>query len=296
MSESLIGEICALSAAALWSTSIILFRRSEEHSAQAINLFKNVSASLLLLITLSIFGLGLDTARSGSDWGRLAVSGVLGIAIADTMIFAALRRLGAARLAVVETAYTPTIVGLSVVFLDERVGPVFLLGGLLVLGGVLLAQQRAQPASAAQRSADRQGIMLGMGGIAAMAVGVILAKPVLEDGHLVEVTFVRLVAGVLGQLVFIALVPRERPALRVLLPNPAWRTLVPGSFLGAYVAMLLWLGGFKWASASEASILNQMSTVFTIILARVWLGEPVTRARAMGAVLSVAGAVLVIVT
>lgn len=296
MHGSLLGEACALTAALLWSMSVVLFRRSESISAQGINLFKNVSASLLLLLTLPLFGLGLDASRSGLDWGRLIVSGVLGIAIADTMVFGALRRLGAARLAVVETAYTPTIVGMSVVFLDEKVGPVFLVGGGLVLGGVLLAQRRRGARDAAQRRADLQGVMLGMGGIIAMAIGVILAKPALERGHLVEVTFVRLVAGVAGQLLWIALVPRERSALKVLKPNPAWRTLIPASFLGAYVAMLLWLGGFKWASASVASVLNQMSTVFTILLARFWLGETVDRARIIGAAIAVAGAVLIMMT
>ena len=196
----------------------------------------------------------------------------------------------------VETAYTPTIVGMSVVFLDERIGPVFLVGGGLVLGGVLLAQRREGGRSDAERKADLQGVLMGVVGIVAMAVGVILAKPALERGHLVEVTFVRLVAGVAGQLVWITLVPRERSALKALRPSPAWRTLVPASFLGAYVAMLLWLGGFKWASASVASVLNQMSTVFTIVLARVWLKEPVSRARAVGAALAVAGAVLIMIT
>ena len=70
MPDASLGQACALTAALLWSTSIILFRRSEALSAQGINLFKNVSASLLLLLTLPLFDLGLDTSRSGLDWGR----------------------------------------------------------------------------------------------------------------------------------------------------------------------------------------------------------------------------------
>ncbi|MEM1030901.1 MAG: DMT family transporter [Myxococcota bacterium] len=292
-----VGEACALGAAAVWSTSIVLFRRSEALSAQGINLFKNVSASLLLLATMPVLHLSFAGSRSGGDWLRLVVSGVLGIAIADTMIFSALRRLGAARLAVVETAYTPTIVGLSVLFLDESVGPGFLVGGLLVVAGVLFAQERGAVRGGGGGSGpDAKGVMLGLGGMVAMAVGVVLAKPVLASGHLVEVTLVRLLAGVSGQAVWMALVPSERSALEALKPNRTWWTLAPASFLGAYVAMLLWLGGFKWTGASTASVLNQMSTVFTIALARVWLGEPVTRARLMGAAMAVVGAILVIIT
>jgi len=80
----------------------------------------------------------------------------------------------------------------------------------------------------------------------------------------------------------------------VLWPSRVWRTLVPASVLGSYVAMLLWLGGFKWASASTASVLNQLSTVFTIVLAWIFLGERLSLRRALGAALAVAGALLVL--
>ena len=109
-----------------------------------------------------------------------------------------------------------------------------------------------------------------------------------------DVTLVRLVAGVSSQLVWIALVPSERSAFAAFRPSAAWRTLVPASVLSAYVSMLLWLGGFKWASASTAAVLNQMSTVFTIVLARLVLGEPLTRRRALGGLMAVSGAVIVL--
>jgi drug/metabolite transporter (DMT)-like permease len=80
----------------------------------------------------------------------------------------------------------------------------------------------------------------------------------------------------------------------VLRPSPVWRTLLPASFLGSYVAMLFWLGGFKWTTASRAAVLNQMSTVFTIVFARVFLAEPLSRLRAAGAVVAMAGALCVI--
>jgi len=78
-------------------------------------------------------------------------------------------------------------------------------------------------------------------------------------------------------------------------PSATWKTLVPASILGAYVALLLWLGGFKWASASVAAVLNQMSSVFTIVLARMFLGEVVTRRRAIGGAAAVLGAIVVLI-
>lgn len=293
----MLGEVCAVSAALTWSVSVVLFKRSEAVSPQAINLFKNVAASVLLLATLPLLGLSIDVERSPADWAYLVASGVLGIAIADTLVFMALRRLGAALLAIVDCVYAPVIVALGVLVLGESLSSSFLAGAVLVVGGVVFASFQSARAGTPRLRLTKEvktGIACGIVGIVAMALGVVLAKPVLERGHLVEVTFVRLVAGVLGQALWMLVVPSQRAAVAVLRPSRVWGTLLPASVLGSYVAMLLWLGGFKWASASTASVLNQLSSVFTLALARLYLKEPVSGRRAVGALAAVAGAALIL--
>jgi drug/metabolite transporter (DMT)-like permease len=289
-----IGELCSLGAAVVWSTSIVLFKRSESVPPMAMNLFKNVAAAALLALTMPLAGVGFDPARSVGQWAVLALSGVLGIAIADTLVFMALRRLGAGVLAVVDCVYAPTVVLLGVVWLGERLSWGFAAGAVLVVAGVVCATaERAKPLPG-ETGGRLGGVLMGVTGIAAMGIGVMLAKPILERGHLVEVTLVRMLAGVAGQALWIAVLPSARGALAVLRPSPVWRTLLPASFLGSYVAMLFWLGGFKWTTASRAAVLNQMSTVFTIVFARVFLAEPLSRLRAAGAVVAMAGALCVI--
>ena len=152
----MLGPACALGAALLWSTSVILFKRSEAVSPQAMNLFKNVVALTLLLITLPIMGQGLDWDRDLGEWWLLILSGALGIALADTLVFMALRRLGASLLAVVDCAYSPVIITFGVVVLGERLSTEFLLGGALVVGGVLVATTEGlgRPAASAENGAD----------------------------------------------------------------------------------------------------------------------------------------------
>ena len=295
----MLGETLALLAAVNWAVSIVLFRKSERFSAQGINLFKNVLASALLLLTLLVLGSGFDTTRSAEDWSRLIFSGVIGISIADTLIFTALRKLGASLYSVMNCGYAPIIVALSVVFLGEPVGLPFLVGGVLVVTGVLVvASDNSDPSagSPTSRADFVTGFVWGTLGLLGMGFGVILVKPVLASGGLVEITAVRMLAGVAGQLVWILFVPSQREALSVFKPDPAWRSLVPGAFLGSYVAMLLWLGGFKWALASVASVLNQLASVFTIVLARIFLGEALTPRRMFGAGLAIAGAIWIVVS
>ena len=295
----MLGELCALGAAFTWGLSVILFKRSERASPAAINLFKNVLAALLLLASFPLFGVHFDLARSQSDWLRLIISGVLGIAIADTLMLFALRKLGAGLFAVVECSYAPVIVTLGVVLLGEPVSRALLLGGGLVVGGVLWAVTErnakiAGPEAELGRRERTLAIAAGASGIISMGLGVIVAKPVLESGQLLEVTLVRLIAGIAAQLLWITFVPSGRHILSVFRPSKTWRTLVPASVLGSYFAVLLWLGGFKWAPASTAAVLNQTSSLFTIALAWLVLGERASRRRLTGAALALGGALVVL--
>lgn len=277
-----------------WSVSLILFKGTEGVSPQSMNLFKNVVALVLLALSMLALGVPIDTSRSGEDWSKLIVSGVLGIAVADTLTFMALRRLGAGLLAVVDTAYAPTMVFMSVLALGERLSIAFIVGGGLVLAGVLIAVLEASSRGGGDGLARRDGVLLGVVGIVVMGLGVVLSKPLVERGNLFEVSAIRLAAGVVGQLLWLGIVPSQRSALSILKPGRSWRRLGPAAFLSAYLSMLLWLGGFKWTSASRASVLNQMTTVFTIVLARVLLGESLTARRAAGATAAACGALLVL--
>ncbi len=302
----MLGELCALGAAVTWALSVILFKRSEQVSPAAMNLFKNVVALLLLLATMPLFQVGFLQQRSIADWLWLELSGVLGIALADTLMLTALRRLGASLFAVVECIYAPVMVALSVLVLDEALTQALVMGAALGVGGVLYALTERPPEASpthedsAAPSAPREpirgrlgAVALGISGIVSMGIGVVIAKPILEGSHLIEVTTVRLAAGVVVQLLWVLLWPSQRGVLRVFWPSRTWRTLVPASVLGTYLAMLLWLGGFKWAQASNASVLNQASSVFTIGLAWLILGERVSRRRVAGAAMALAGAVVV---
>lgn len=294
----MLGDALALGSAVFWSVSVILFRKSEAASAQAINLFKNVVASVLLLLTLALVpGIGVDWARSGEDWARLAVSGVLGLVIADNLYFLALRRLGPAGIAIVHCSYAPILVILGVLLLGERVGAGFAVGASLVMIGItVVTTERLPRLAATAATAGRPGgaIVLAVLGILAMGIGVIVAKPALAHGNLVELVTVRLVAGTLVQLVWIAMARTHREALTVLLPGPVWRTLLPGAIFGSYLSMLCWLGGFKFSEVSRASVLNQLATVFTILFARVFLAEALSLRRAVGGAMAVIGAVMVV--
>jgi len=285
-----LGELCALLAPLAWSVALVLFKRSSDAPALSLNLFKNVLAIALLSLTMLALGVAPPTDRPLGDWARLAASGLLGLAVADTLLFEGLRRIGAGRLAVVDTVYAPLVVALSWAFLGERLDAAFLLGAAAVVGGVALASWDPGALSGEGGREVRIGTIYALFAIAGTATAVILAKPVLARSDLVEVTWTRLVAGVVSMLVFAAARGRLGEATVAFRPGPRWKTLVPGAFIGTYLSLLFWLGGFKWADASVAAVLNQMATVYLLFFARFVLKETVRTRQAAGALLAAAGA------
>jgi len=53
--------------------------------------------------------------------------------------------------------------------------------------------------------------------------------------------------------------------------------------------MVLWLGGYKYTSASVAAILNETASVFLVLMGALWLGEPLSRRTVAGVALTFAG-------
>jgi drug/metabolite transporter (DMT)-like permease len=69
--------------------------------------------------------------------------------------------------------------------------------------------------------------------------------------------------------------------------------MIPMAIFGAFMATLFWVGGFKYLPAGRAAIFNQLSTVFIIVLAYIFLKEKFTMRKAIGTVLALLGSVLV---
>ena len=302
------GELCALLAPLAWSAAVVFFKRASVVAPMSLNLFKNSVAVVLLLATMAIAGISVPVDRSAGDWARLIGSGLIGLALGDTLIFGALARIGAARLAVVDTVYAPLVVLLAWAFLGETPRASFLVGAIAVLGGIAIASYARAPvegggvagaASAPAPEADGKervtGTLLALGAIACTAVGVVLAKPALGSGHLVEITCTRLVAGVVGQLAWVVVRGEGARAAEAFRPGGPWRALLPGAVIGTYLALMLWLGGFAWADASVAAVLNQFATIYILVFARVFLGERLQPRQVAGSLLAAAGAAWIVV-
>lgn len=288
-----IGEIFALLTAVTWATAVILFKKSGEtvHPI-GLNLFKDLLAAVLLVPTIYLFGETLFLPVSWKDYLIILASGAIGIGVADTLFFKSLNVLGAGLSAIVDCLYSPFIIGLSMIFLGERLSVMQLIGATMIISAVLSAVVETQ-ARVSDRKAIIKAVLYGAGAMAFTAAGIVMVKPVLERTPLLWVTEMRLLAGVAILVVVLLFHPKRTAIMRSANSRIGLGYTFWGSFAGGYLAMILWIGGMKFTQASAAAVLNQTSNIFIFIMAALILGERITRFRLIGIILGVAGALLV---
>lgn len=291
------GEAYSALCALLWAVAVVLFRKSGEHVAPvALNLFKDTVGLALFLVTLPIIGVPYLPAEHGShDWLVLLASGAVGIGIADSLFFASLNRLGAGRSAIVDCLYSPLVILCSFIYLGEPVGYPLLIAVGLMVAAILVGAWQPETSAAAEDKRDvRLGIALGVGSMLFMAIGIVIAKPVLNHTNPWWSTSVRLVGGVALLGVQVGLSSKRRDLLRCFRPGRLWRVTLPSAVVGVYLAMLFWIMGMTYTHTTSASVLNQSSVIFVLILATIFLREPFTLRKAMAIVMGFAGAVLAV--
>lgn len=295
MDDSLWGASYALMAAVVWSFAMILFKQSGDRVPPlALNLFKNTVALILLSLTLWAGGQGFEAIRNNSarDFWILCLSGFIGITIADTLFFYSLNLVGVGIVSIVDCLYSPFIILFSFLLLAEKLTPLQYTGAGLVLAAVFITS-RHEPPRGRSRQQIVAGVVLGVATMGLMTFAIVFAKPVLAKYSMEWATTIRMAAGTAALAVVVLIMPQRKALWSVFRPSRAWKTSLPGAVLGAYLASLLWIGGFKYAGASVAGVLNQTSTIFALVLAALILKESFTRRKFVAVVIALGGIVLV---
>jgi drug/metabolite transporter (DMT)-like permease len=283
------GELLALLTAVLYSSAVILYKRSVAVvSPFALNLFKNTVALILLAVTALLIGQTQVFSIPFRHVVLMLASGALGIGLSDTLFLMTLKRLGASRTAVVDCLYSPFVILFSFLMFRETLQPLTLVGGTLIIGSVLLSAQRGFD-SPLPRKSFWIGCALGAAAMATVAFAVVMVKPILNSYPLTLMNVIRMAGGLACLVVSLPFHPERKALYAILSPQRVWVWMLLGTFFGSYLAIITWLAGFKYAQAGTAALLNQTSTVFVVILAAIFLGERMTRLKIVAVAMAFAG-------
>ncbi|MBI4872778.1 MAG: DMT family transporter [Candidatus Riflebacteria bacterium] len=286
--DQMIGVLAALASAAAWAVGSILYKRlGEKVQALSMNLVKNVLSLAILLVVLLASGV---QAPGLAVFGALALSGVLGIAVGDTLFFQALQELGAHVLVLLCTLGQVTTVLIAVLFLGERPTWEGWLGIALVIGGVaiVLDSQRSSDGG----SLNLRGVARGLAAVLCMSSAIVLAKAAMASVTAIEATVFRTLGGVAGLALWGTFRGGLQGSVAPFRSLALTRELVAAVLVSSLGGFWLFHVALKHIDVATASTLNSTEPLFVLPLAAVFLKERVTRQAVVGALVSVGGIVV----
>jgi len=287
-----LGEVLSLLCALLWAFAVICYRKAGDHiDVNAMNLFK-ISLTFVLMIPTLYFTDGfIPPALTASEWGLLLISGFFGIMLADLFYLRALQLIGAGLTGLTGSLYSPFVVFISFFYLGERLNSWQVMGMALVIIGVLVISYRRK--SLTVEHPPIKGFVFAALGVFFTALGIVIIKPVTTDLPFFWIIFIRTIGGVMTMYLFNLMLGKNLNPLAAMRSSGKYWLLM-GAFLGQYLSTMIWVAGYKYTSASVASILNETASIFILILGWLILKEDMTKRKAVGALVSISGVLLVL--
>jgi len=287
VANELVGIIAALASAASWAVGAILLKPyAEQLPAMGLAFVKGTLG--LFVLGTTILALGPHEIGWRTFW-TLLFSGALGIGVADSLFFRALRELSSHSVVQLMLLGQVVTIALAVLFLGESLRIPQWIGVALVVAGVWVVLSDRNPDQ--KNSGSRRGILYGLVSVLAMAVSVTMAKDVLDSVDALSATFIRIAGGVVAIFLIASALGRAG--------GEWWRPLVADWRVTARfcaIAIFVTFGGFflsllalKYAQLAIANTLLSTEPLFVLLIAALSFGERPEPRRLLGSLVSVAG-------
>ncbi len=257
----------------------------------------------MLFASLILWSIALATGGwrtlDASAFGLLAVSGVIGIFIGDTALFACMNRLGPRRSGVLFATHALFSAILAWVFLGETLWGWALVGSGLLVGGVMLAivwGRRGDEQHGWEQTQGRLAVGVTLGLVAALcqSVATLMLKPLMTTGiDAVAGSAMRMSMALLAHGLLLATGWAGARALAPMRPKDA--ALIFGSAAVAMaLGMTLILQAMKHGQAGLVAVLSSVTPILILpVLWMVYRRRPAAGAW-LGAALAVAGTALIL--
>jgi drug/metabolite transporter (DMT)-like permease len=290
-----LGELAALGTAVCWTVTSMSFESAGKRIG---SLSVNLIRLLLAIIFLAIFGwltrgFFFPTDASPRTWFWLAVSGLIGFNLGDLCLFRAFVVIGA-RLSMLMMSLVPPITALTgwlimgeMLTLQDWTGMVLTITGV---AWVVLERKRGENGNHLKHPIS--GLLLGLGGAAGQAIGLVLSKYGMDGYDAFAATQIRVIAGAIGfsiLFLFIRWWPKVFAALR---DGGAMARTTLGAVFGPFLGVSLSLVAVKYTESGVAATIMSLVPVLIIPPAILIFKERITLRAVLGAMIAVSGTVL----
>lgn len=302
-----LGLVAATIASAFWAVSVVLYRRVGRVMPPVM---LNMSKGLIAVVILTVV-VGVTWAVTGDKpWSMspamiwlMALSGVIGIGIGDTLFFAGLNRMGARRVLLLFTINPVIMVVVAWAFMGEGLIWQQLVGIALTIGGVAWVIAERNNGKRTDGHVDLLGVVFGIGAASCQAAGVLMSRYVFEQGEMTEAASAWLRLGA-GSLVLVLCLPLDK-----LLKDPGGEDhhhpndpSKPQAAVMFMVALMLGTVGGIWLMQTAvkhaervgvAGTLLSISPLFVLPIAA-WLGEHISKRAVFGALVTIVGVAMLL--
>lgn len=285
----LFGIVAAIASAASWAFGTLMFDRLGRHVSPAGTTFIKGSLSIVFMALLTFFCNGFASIRS-IECVYLAISGIIGIAVGDTLFFKSLRDLGPkVQVLFFMLGQVMTMI-LSFVFLGEILSVTEYIGALILLMGVMVVIWDKQE----EHPNKTRGIIYGMLSILCFSASSIIIKYSIDEIDVISATFYRMFFGTIGVL-FVGVSSQKI--------NSWIAPLKDIKILSLFVlnVLVITFGGFllstmaiKYISVSLASVLSTTEPIFVLLFAYLINHDVATKRELLGATITILGLLIVI--
>lgn len=291
-------EWMAIAAAVCWAVGSLISAPASSHlGAFAFTRWRMTFASLILW-SVAISSGGWQSLPPGQLW-LLAASGIIGILIGDTALFAAMNRLGPRRAGVLFASHALFSALLAYVWLGETLWGWTLIGCTLLSAGVMTAivfgkRDNEQHHWETASHQLKRGIALGLLSALCQALSTLMLKPLMTtDIDAVAASAVRMSIALLCHLLLLWLGVKVARSYQPMTAKVMGMVAL-NALLSMVIGMTLILQALKTGEAGLVAMLSSISPV--VVLPLLWL---VYRRRPalgawLGAAMTVGGTVLIL--
>lgn len=292
------GEFAALLTAVFWTITALAFEAaSRKIGSMVVNLLRLIAGFCFLTLFVFFYrGSVLPLDATPHAWLYLTLSGLIGFVFGDLCLFQAFVVVGA-RISMLLMALAPPMTALiGWMVLGETLSWRSWFGMVLTISGIALVVLKRHTAEESNGSFRRVkfnyplwGILLGLGGAAGQAVGLVLSKVGMEGYDSFASTQIRVMAGIAGFAFLFTVMGFWKHAIRALGKRKPMMQLSLGAFFGPFLGVSFSLISIKYADTGIASTIMAIVPVLIIPPSMILYKEKVTLKEIAGAILAVSG-------
>jgi len=298
---ALIGESAAVTTSLFWTVSSIYFTSASKRIGWlGVNAYRTIMAIGLLAVThLALLGTLIPNA-SGPQWFWMGLSGVVGLGIGDSGLFAAYITIGPRRSLLVYSL-SPAFAAVSAyLMLGELIGGLAIAGIVITVIGIVIVIFEAEERSGETRISRRKrsaGVIFGLVAAMGQGVGLALSKKGIDLSPValnpLSAALIRLLLGAAFIWALALFSGKLTPTVQAAGNVGAMKTTVVASILGPYLGVTLSMVAVTFTETGVAQTLLSLMPVMIIPVLWVSQRQRTSWRSIVGAIIAIVGVTII---